>query len=60
MACVHAVQVPALLDVEAAGPSTFIVQENGLLSSLAIVLSQVRRTHTEHKTESKTHMGWES
>lgn len=50
MACVHAVQVPALLDVEAAGPSTFIVQENGLLSSLAIVLSQVHgeqnRRHT--------------
>jgi dynein heavy chain len=45
------VQVPALLDVEAAGPSTFIVQENGLLSSLAIVLSQVRRTHTENRIE---------
>lgn len=33
-------QVPALLDVEAAGPTTFVVQENGLLGSLAIVLTQ--------------------
>ncbi|CAM9277540.1 unnamed protein product [Ascophyllum nodosum] len=33
-------QVPALLLDEDAGPTTFVVQENGLLLSLAIVLKQ--------------------
>jgi len=33
-------QVPAILDAEEAGPTTFVLQENGLLNSLAIVLTQ--------------------
>jgi dynein heavy chain len=33
-------QVPAELDDEDAGPTTFVVQPNGLLNSLAIVLTQ--------------------
>ncbi|CAM9410945.1 unnamed protein product, partial [Discosporangium mesarthrocarpum] len=33
-------QIPASLDDEEAGSTTFIVQDNGLLSSLAIVLKQ--------------------
>jgi len=33
-------QTPQLLDDEDAGPTTFIVQENGLLTSLMIVLKQ--------------------
>jgi dynein heavy chain len=35
-----AAQVPLTLEMEEAGPSTFVLQENGLLSSLAIVLTQ--------------------
>jgi len=33
-------QVPQLLDSDDAGPTTFVVQSNGLLNSLAIVLTQ--------------------
>ncbi|CAM9165880.1 unnamed protein product [Chrysoparadoxa australica] len=33
-------QIPALLLMEDAGPTTFIMQSNGLLTSLAIVLTQ--------------------
>jgi dynein heavy chain, axonemal len=35
-----AAQVPAVLDTDEAGPTTFVIQENGLLGSLAIVLAQ--------------------
>ena len=33
-------KVPLRLETEDAGPTTFVVQENGLLNSLAIVLTQ--------------------
>jgi len=33
-------QVPKILDEEDAGPTTFVIQPNGLLNSLAIVLQQ--------------------
>jgi len=33
-------QVPAILDKDNAGPTTFVVQPNGLLNSVAIVLTQ--------------------
>ena len=35
-----AAQVPSILDEEQAGPTTFVIQDNGLLGSLAIVLAQ--------------------
>ena len=40
LATVFEEAVPELLDVEVAGPTTFIIQPNGLLPSLAICLEQ--------------------
>merc|ERR1711871_322953 len=33
-------RVPEIMDIDDAGPTTFVIQDNGLLSSLAIVLQQ--------------------
>jgi len=40
MAEAFSAQVPALLDEEKAGPTTFVIQPNGLLNSVATVLTQ--------------------